>query len=102
MSTGRIPPGSNETWCWNEEVKDAIRARKQAKKKWETPGRQEEKVIYRQANKAEKEEVAISKAHAMDEVYKELETPDGERKNYRIAKARDKSANQRVHAEKTD
>ena len=28
----------------------------------------------------------------MDEVYKELETPEGERKIYRIAKARDKSA----------
>ena len=38
ISTGRIPPGGNETWCWNEEVKDAIRVRKQAKKKWETPG----------------------------------------------------------------
>ncbi len=43
MSTGRIPPGGNETWCWHEEVKDAIRVRKQAKKKWETPGRQEER-----------------------------------------------------------
>ena len=28
----------------------------------------------------------------MDEVYKELETPEGERKIYRIAKARQKSA----------
>ena len=28
----------------------------------------------------------------MDEVYRELETPEGERKIYRIAKARDKSA----------
>ena len=28
----------------------------------------------------------------MDEVFKELETPEGERKIYRIAKARDKSA----------
>ena len=37
MSTGRIPPGDNETWCWNQEMKDAIRVRKQAKKKWETP-----------------------------------------------------------------
>ena len=58
--------------------------------KWETSGRQEE----RQANKAAKKtkrEVAISKAHPMDEVYKELETPEGERKIYRIAKARDKS-----------
>ena len=102
MSTGRIPPGGNETWCWNEEVKVAIRVRKQAKKKWETPGRQEERGIYRQENKAAKKEVAISKAHAMDEVYKELETPEGERKIDRIAKPRDKAGNQRVHAEKTD
>ena len=28
----------------------------------------------------------------MDEVYKDLETPEGEQKIYRIAKARDKSA----------
>ena len=28
----------------------------------------------------------------MDQVYRELETPEGEQKSYRIAKARDKSA----------
>ena len=55
-------------------------------------GRQEERDIYRQANKEAKKEVARSKAHAMDEVYKELETREGERKIYIIAKARDKSA----------
>ena len=48
--------------------------------------------IYRQANNEAKKEVARSKAQAMDEVYKELETPEGERKIYRIAKVRDKSA----------
>ena len=51
-----------------------------------------ERHIYRQANKVAKKEVARSKAHAMDEVYKELETPEGERKIFRIAKTRDKSA----------
>ena len=48
--------------------------------------------MYRQANKEAKKETARSKAHAMDEVYTELETPEGERKVYRIAKARHKSA----------
>ena len=47
---------------------------------------------YRQTNKEAKKDVARSKAHAMDEVYKELETPEGERKIYRIARARDESA----------
>ena len=51
-----------------------------------------ERCIYRQANKEAKKEVARSKAHVMDEVYTELETPEGERKIYSIAKARDKSA----------
>ena len=46
-----------------------------------------------QANKGANKEVAKSKAHAMDEVYKELETLEGERNIYRIAKAGDKSAN---------
>ena len=92
MTTGRRPPGDKETWWWNDEVKDAIRAKKEAKKKWDASGRHEERDIYRQANKEAKKEVARSKAHAMDEVYKELETPEGERKIYRIAKARDKSA----------
>ena len=82
MTTGRRPPGDKVTWWWNDEVKDAIRAKKEAKKKWDASGRQEERDIYRQANKEAKKEVARSKAHAMDEVYKELETPEGERKIY--------------------
>ena len=30
VSTGRIPSGDKETWWWNDEVKDAIRAKKEA------------------------------------------------------------------------
>ena len=75
MTTGRRPPGDKETW--NDEVKDAIRAKQEAKKKWDAPGRQEESDIYRQANKEATKGVARSKAHAMDEVYKELETLEG-------------------------
>ena len=30
MTTGRRPPGDKETWWWNDEVKDAIRAKKYA------------------------------------------------------------------------
>ena len=41
MSTGRRPPGDKESWWWNEEVKEATRAKKEAKRKWATPGRQE-------------------------------------------------------------
>ena len=43
MTTGRRLPGDKETWWWNDEVKDAIRAKKETKKKWEASGRQEER-----------------------------------------------------------
>ena len=87
MTTGRRPPGDKETWWWNDGMKDAIRATKGANKKWDASGRQEERErdIYSRANKEAQKEIARSKAHAMDEVYKELETPEGERKIYRIA-----------------
>ena len=38
ISTGMRPPGDKEIRWWNE-VKDAIRAKKEAKKIWETSGR---------------------------------------------------------------
>ena len=70
MSTGRRPAGDKVTQWLSEEVKDAIRAKKEAKKKWETSGRQEERdIIYRQTTKEANKEVARSNAQAMDEVY---------------------------------
>ena len=87
MTTGRIHYVDKETWRWNDEVKDAIRAKKEAKKKWDAAESQEKRDIYRQTNKEAKKEVARSKAHAMDEVYNELDTPEGERKIHRIEKA---------------
>ena len=33
MSTGRRHPWDKETWWWNDDMKDAVRAKKQAKKK---------------------------------------------------------------------
>ncbi len=50
-------------------MKDAIRAKKEANNKLETPGRQDDRNIYRQTNKEANKEVARSNAQAMDEVY---------------------------------
>ena len=33
ISTGRRPPVDKETWWWNDEVNDAIIAKKEAKEK---------------------------------------------------------------------
>ena len=74
-----------------------IKAKKVANKIWETSRRQEDKDTYRQANKVAKKAVAANKALAMKELYEELETPEGERKIFRIAKARDKASKDFSH-----
>ena len=39
MTTGRRPPGDKETWWWNDKVQEVIKAKKVAKKIWETSRR---------------------------------------------------------------
>ena len=64
---------------------------------WGTSRRQEDKDRYRQVNKAAKKAVATAKALAMNELYEELETPEGESKTFRIAKARYKATKDFSH-----
>ena len=47
--------------------------------------------------KAEKKAVGTTKALAQNELYEELETPEGERKIFRIAKAQDKATKEFSH-----
>ena len=97
MTTGRRPPGDKETWWWNDKAHEVIKANKVANMIWETSRRQEDKDRYRQANTAAKKAVATTKALAMNELYKELETPEGERNIFRIAKARNKATKDLSH-----
>ena len=73
MTTGRRPPGDKETWRWNDNVQDVMRAKKETKTTWESSRRQENKDRYRQANKAEKKAVVTAKALAMSAWYEEFE-----------------------------
>ena len=90
-------PGDNETWWWNDKVQKVIKVKKVANKIWDASRRQEDKDRYRQANKAAKKAVATTKALAINELYEELETPEGERKIFRLAKARDKATKDFSH-----
>ena len=58
ITAGRWSPWDKETWWWNDKVQDVIKAKKEARKMWETAGRQEGRDSYRQANKAAKTAVA--------------------------------------------
>ncbi|XP_068232152.1 uncharacterized protein [Palaemon carinicauda] len=59
---------------------------KKAKKKADLSGREQDEENYKQAKKEARR--AVAKAETLNEVYKEMETPEGEKKVLRIAKAR--------------
>ena len=59
-------------------MNDAIRVKNESKKKWESLGREDGRDSYLQTNKEATKEVVRPKTQIMDEVYKELETPEGQ------------------------
>ncbi|XP_066982162.1 uncharacterized protein [Macrobrachium rosenbergii] len=78
-------------------MKEAVKAKRDAKKIWEKYGQHEDKERYQRHKKEVKKEVAQEKARASDEMYEELEISEGERKIYRIAKSRDKNTKDYSH-----
>jgi hypothetical protein len=80
-----------ETLWWNEEVQESIRMKSLAKKEWDSK-RDEES---RQENKAKrgkaKRVVAMAKEKAYDELYERLDTREGEKDLYRLARQRDRA-----------
>ncbi|XP_067137145.1 uncharacterized protein [Centruroides vittatus] len=86
-----------EVWWWNEEVKKAIREKKDAFKSWQNEKgdnkvREEKRVVYVQMKKKAKTVVAIAKAQAQDEMYGSLTGKEGRKAIYRLAKMRDRGS----------
>ena len=97
MTSGKGPPDDKETWWWNDEVAESIRNKKATKKEYYLNRTVENKERLKVSNKAAKKAVAIAKAEAREEIYEELETEEGQKKIYRIAKAKDKTAKDLTH-----
>ncbi|KAK3894199.1 hypothetical protein Pcinc_002033 [Petrolisthes cinctipes] len=90
-TSGRGAPQDKESWWWNREVQEKIRLKKEAKKKWDLSGRDDDKVAAKAAKKEAKKAVAQAKARAVNEIYEDLETTEGQKKIYRMAKMRNKA-----------
>ena len=90
-TSGKRPPADKESWWWNEEVQKTIKAKKEAKKRWDASGLEYDKNSFKLANKEAKRAVARAKAQAWDQIYETLDTSGGMKDLYKIAKARDKA-----------
>ncbi|KAK3510617.1 hypothetical protein QTP70_011874 [Hemibagrus guttatus] len=88
VSSGRRKE-DKETWWWNEEVEDSIQRKRLAKKKWDMDRTEENRQEYKELQRRVKREVSKAKLKAYDELYTRLDTREGEKDLYRLARQRD-------------
>ena len=90
-----ITSGSNrqnkETWWWNEEVQHRIKDKREAKKQWDRTEDDECRAEYIEKRREAKRAVAKAKDQACNDLYEKLESKEGEKEVYRIAKQRDRT-----------
>ncbi|KAK3535343.1 hypothetical protein QTP70_009353 [Hemibagrus guttatus] len=89
VSSGRRKE-DKETWWWNEEVQDSIQRKRLAKKKWDMDRTEENRQEYKELQCRVKREVSKAKQKAYDELYTRLDTREGEKDLYRLARQRDR------------
>ncbi|KAK3523014.1 hypothetical protein QTP86_011091 [Hemibagrus guttatus] len=89
VSSGRRKE-DKETWWWNEEVQDSIQRKRLAKKKWDMDRTEENRQEYKELQRRVKREVSKAKQKAYDELFTRLDTREGEKDLYRLARQRDR------------
>ena len=86
-----------DTWWWNEEVQENIKERKEAKKAWDKIRDEYTKKIFKEKKSKGKKTVAMVKGRAYDDFYARLETKEGEKELYRLARQRDRTGKDVQH-----
>ncbi|KAK3534127.1 hypothetical protein QTP86_002260 [Hemibagrus guttatus] len=89
VSSGRRKE-DKETWWWNEEVQDSIQRKRLAKKKWDMDRTEENRQEYKESQRRVTREVSKAKQKAYDELNTRLDTREGEKDLYRLARQRDR------------
>ena len=81
-----------ETWWWCAEVQEVVKEKKERKEEKDLNRCEETIVAYKKANKQTKIEVEKAKSKAYENLYSSLSEEDGQRKAIRIAKQKNKEA----------
>ena len=86
--TSGKPRKEKDTWWWNDEVQREIKEKKLALQQMKEYENDITKERHRQAKRKAKRAIAIAKRHAYKDWYEKLDTPEGEKIIYIVAKAR--------------
>ncbi|KAK3542098.1 hypothetical protein QTP86_014017 [Hemibagrus guttatus] len=89
VSSGRRKE-DKENWWWNEEVQGSVQRKRLAKKKWDMDRTEENRREYKELQRRVKREVSKAKQKVYDELYTRLDTREGEKDLYRLARQRDR------------
>ena len=81
-------------WWWNEEIKEKVKAKKEAYAEFMSSNSEEEReqkeIGYKVAKKEARKAVAIAKSQAFDRLYHRLGTKEGEKEVLKLARARER------------
>ncbi|KAM2059071.1 hypothetical protein ACFX16_031584 [Malus domestica] len=83
-------PHQKESWWWNEEVQTKVKAKKECCKALYKERTDENGERYRKAKQEAKKAVREAKLAAYDDMYKRLDTKEGELDVYKLSRAREK------------
>ena len=87
----RTKPGrrtQREEWWWSEEVRQVLKEKKRAFKRWRKSGLEADREEYNAKKKEAKKQWQWQRKRGTATLYKELDAREGEIKIYRIAKPR--------------
>ncbi|CAK1595248.1 unnamed protein product [Parnassius mnemosyne] len=76
---------------WNEEVKGALRNKKECFKQWQSSGLDDDRILYKTAKKLAKYKVAKQRNYSREKFYKRLENANNDRDIFKLAKQRHKN-----------
>ena len=89
--------GDRETWWWNEEVQENIKEKKEAKKAWDKIRDKKSKKMYKENKNKAKKAVAMARGRVYEDFYALLETKEGEKELYRLARQRGRAGKDVQH-----
>ena len=89
ISSGKRKPGK-DTWWWNNETEKVVKEKRNALKRWKQTGSVIDREEYRRCSKIARKVIGRETYNAVEKLYEELETKEGENNIYRLAAARDR------------
>ena len=79
-----------ETWWWNQQVKESTKVKKDAFKKRQLSGEEQDHEQYKVKKKEIQKAVAIAKENAYEDLYQKLDSREGTDMIYKLAKTRNR------------